>query len=189
MIYRVYWLFGSEKQIKTVQIWGGMEKLLFHVKASYTDRHILTPIQVSLGCTRNLLQTILVKILSLPRSRMDEKVVHRIVSQRIKAITINKSSVAHLSHSLVEHLLGRLLEFAAAVHLILLVGGGRSAVCSGVVGGRLLLGGRVLVRDHALGADGILFGSCAETLVALATSALGSVAGGHAGLLSNDVEH
>lgn len=91
--------------------------------------------------------------------------------------------------SLVQHLLSCLLEFTATVHVTnLLVGGGGSAVGSGVLRRRLLLRLRVLLVDnHSLCADGVLLGSGSKALVAFAGGASWVV--GHAGLLSNDVEH
>jgi hypothetical protein len=93
-----------------------------------------------------------------------------------------------LSVSLVEHLLGGLLEFASTVEL-LLVGGSRATVSSGVLRGRLLLGGSVLVYNHSLGAGCIFFGCSTKALITFASSALGSVTGSHARLLSNHVQH
>ena len=69
------------------------------------------------------------------------------------------------SLSLVEHLLGRLFEFTAAVHVADVLGCVHLAVAGCELGGALLLGCSVLVNDHALGAGSVLLGRRAISLV------------------------
>ena len=86
--------------------------------------------------------------------------------------------------SLIEHLLGRLFEFAATVHVVALLGSG----CAGSILSCLAIGlGRLLlVNDHALGV--LLGGGCAVALVtSLDTSCTGASSG--LGLLANHRQH
>ena len=108
----------------------------------------------------------------------------------------NATRVGHAAseatmHSFVEHLLGVLLEFTAAVHVTnLLRGGGRGAVCSTVLSRALLSTGVLLINDHTLSTNSIFLGRSAESLIiATLTGSSSSAVGLHARLLSNDVEH
>ena len=87
------------------------------------------------------------------------------------------------SYSLVEHLLGCLLELTAAVHVADILGG-----CStGTVGCGILSWSIVLlINDHALGACSVFLRSGTISLITF-TTPLGS--GRHTGLLANNVQH
>lgn len=97
--------------------------------------------------------------------------------------------------SFVEHLLGVLFEFTAAVHVTnLLCGGGGGTVWSGgtILRWALLSASVLLVNDHTLSTYGIFLGSRSETLI---TTSLGGSARSaslfslHARLLPDDIEH
>ena len=100
-------------------------------------------------------------------------------------------SASATMHSFVEHLLGVLLEFTAAVHVTnLLRGGGRGAVCCTVLSRALLGTGVLLINDHTLSTHSVFLGRSAESLIiAILTSSASSTVVLHARLLSNDVEH
>ena len=86
--------------------------------------------------------------------------------------------------SLIEHLLGRLFEFAATVHVIALLGSG----CAGPILSCLAiwLGRLLLVNDHALGVP--LGGGCTVALVTgLHTGC--TIASRGLGLLANNRQH
>ena len=81
---------------------------------------------------------------------------------RLRPSSMGGAYCSGCSFSLVEHLLGRLFEFTATVHVADVLGCVRLAVAGRELGGALLLGCSVLVT---LGAGSVLLGRCAISLV------------------------
>ena len=72
--------------------------------------------------------------------------------------------------SLVQHIVGCLLEFAPAIHVVDVLGDVRLAVGGRVLRWALLLGGRMLVHNHPLGASSVFLGRRAVSLVSALSS-------------------
>ena len=91
------------------------------------------------------------------------------------------------SYSLVEHLLGCLLELAAAVHVADILGG--CCTCTvgcAILSWRLLLSIVLLIKNHTLSTWSVFLRSCTISLITFSMS-LGSSR--HFGLLTNNVHH
>ena len=102
----------------------------------------------------------------------------------VKAVPSNRKSQREPSRSLVQHLLGILLEFTSTIHIANLLGRCSASTVHLIVLWGWLLG--IWVNNHASLSEGVLLCCYSITLIVLVIFLIWSI---HLWLLSNDIHH